>query len=509
MNLTKRILSLFVVVIILMVGFVIKPAPAKAIKNFTVEVTPKVVGEVAEYKFQFTVEKKTGVHQWVYMSFPKGTILTPPLPEGEIERKERLSDIMYSIKIQPSGVPCCDEWCPGLPIFVFKDDGTMDMKFSNCYEFDPEKGQFSCITIKKEAGITNPTQAGTYTYKISTQQEPTMFESQPVEITEKLPTPELELVAQLPIYDQIMWYGVYPSVRKVKLPNDHPGFAYVKTLDGGFFDTYYVLGLYDSIDKRITREIYLCSGKELESNDGIECEPAILVDENNMIYVSIKKEIHVFSNNLSLHDILIPDLDTLHISSLLRLNFFKNNSIVALRDGIVLFIDKTSGVLADHIAIDKSIDSDTKGLKTVTIQDYTKDSILIYFSVDEENAQNTQKVVVEVDITTKTIKQKWIIKKENYPKIPYANNFFSLSYTDPWFIFWTPCPPQNSIGVQLFIINTKTNQETLIELPLCYVNDEWIEKEGDTLFAYIRCPDGSNDNRQEGIYRFPLNGYLP
>ena len=133
----------------------------------------------------------------------------------------------------------------------------------------------------------------------------------------------------------------------------------------------------------------------------------------------------------------------------------------------------------------------------------------MYFSVDETNAQNTQKVVAEVDITTKTIKQKWIINKENFPKIPYTNNFFSLSYADPWFIFWTPCASQNSTGVQLFIINTKTNQEILLELPLCSVTDQWLENEGNTLFAYNRCPDGSNDNRQEGIYRIALNGFLP
>lgn len=490
-------------------GFIFKPAPAKAIKNFTVEVTPATVGVNAEYKFQFAVEKELYPTDYITFIFPQW-VNVPEIPDWyDNKNQEKVREMLENIDFNGQAYFACG----GIPKITKLEDGSVEFKFISIRSFIPEDKDLEkvVVTFKPKFGILNPGNEGNFVFKVKTQREPTLVESQPVKITEKLPTPKLELVAQLPIYNQTMWYGAFSSVRKVKLNNDHPGFVYVRAMEGIIFESHYALGLYDSIDKRITREIYLCSGKELESNDGIECRPTILVDENNQIYVTVKRQIYVFSNYLNLYDILEPDLDTLHISSLLRLNFFKNNSIVALRDGIVLFIDKTSGVLTDHITIDKSIDPDIKGLKTVSLQDCTKDSILMYFSVDEEKAQNTRKVVAEVDMTTKTIKQKWIINKENYPKIPYTNNFFSLSYANPWFIFWTPCPSQDSTGVQLFIINTKTNQETLIELPLCSVIYKWLEKEGDTLYAYIRCPDGTDSDgyRQEGIYRIALNKYLP
>jgi len=63
MNQTRKLFSFLVMITILLGGFAIKPAPAKAIKNFTVEVTPKLAGAVAEYKFQFTFEDPLEPHQ--------------------------------------------------------------------------------------------------------------------------------------------------------------------------------------------------------------------------------------------------------------------------------------------------------------------------------------------------------------------------------------------------------------------------------------------------------------
>ena len=155
---------------------------AKAIQNFTVEVTPKITGAVAEYKFQFTLEKKIEVHQSFHIIFPKGTTLTPPIPEGENEKKLRLTDIVDAITFNND--PCTA--CLGLPIITFESDGTLSIQFRTPMDLDPAKADYKAttITISAKAGITNPPLPGTYTYKIRNLQEPTYVESQPVSIPE-------------------------------------------------------------------------------------------------------------------------------------------------------------------------------------------------------------------------------------------------------------------------------------------------------------------------------------
>jgi hypothetical protein len=113
-------------------GLLYKPAPAKAIKNFTVTVSPKVVGKIAGFRFQFILEKTIEVHQWFQISFPKGTTLTPPIPESEHAKKERLKEITDAISFS---IPCTA--CLGLPIIEFPEDGTMNIKFHTPAEFDP------------------------------------------------------------------------------------------------------------------------------------------------------------------------------------------------------------------------------------------------------------------------------------------------------------------------------------------------------------------------------------
>jgi hypothetical protein len=180
---TRNLVLSLVVAVIALGGFAYKPTPAKAIKNFTVTVSPKVVGKIASFRFQFTLEKTIEVHQWFEISFPKGTTLTPPIPEIEKdrERKERLKEITDAISFN---IPCTA--CMGLPIIEFPEDGTMTIKFHTPAEFDPadESNNPMVITIQDTAGIVNPTEPGSYTYKIRNQQEPEYVESQPVEFAQ-------------------------------------------------------------------------------------------------------------------------------------------------------------------------------------------------------------------------------------------------------------------------------------------------------------------------------------
>jgi hypothetical protein len=183
MNQTRRLFSFLIVFTILLGGFIVQPAPAKAIKNFTVEVMPKLAGAVAEYKFQFVLEKKIEVHQWFHLRFPKGTILTPPIPDENTKKeqyRQRLKDIIDSISFNND--PCTA--CLGMPIITFESDGTMTLKFSTPMDLDPAITlyQATTITILAKAGITNPDLPGKCSFQIRNQQELEYAESQPVTI---------------------------------------------------------------------------------------------------------------------------------------------------------------------------------------------------------------------------------------------------------------------------------------------------------------------------------------
>jgi hypothetical protein len=181
MNQTRRILSFFIVVIILFGGFIIKSVPVKAIKNFTVEVTPKVVSEVAEYKFSFTVEKELQIHDRITLLFPSGVVV-PEIPDWQIEEnKDRVREMMQSIEIGgESYYPC-----GGVPVVTKLPDSSVEMKINNVRAFKPASNNQVNVTFKPKFGIKNPNKAQSYVFKVKTQRETTCVESQPVEIVEK------------------------------------------------------------------------------------------------------------------------------------------------------------------------------------------------------------------------------------------------------------------------------------------------------------------------------------
>jgi hypothetical protein len=178
--------------------------PAKAIKDFTVQVTPRRAGSVARYALTMSLEKKLEIHQWLHVNFPKGTTLTPPLPEEEHQRKLRLKEITESIGF---GNPCSA--CTGLPIIVAEFDGTLTMKFHLTGEVDPTKEGYQSITITifESAGFTNPLNAGSYIFKFKNQQEPKLVDSSPVTIEESEISKPVVTV-QNPIFNQMSGYDI-------------------------------------------------------------------------------------------------------------------------------------------------------------------------------------------------------------------------------------------------------------------------------------------------------------
>jgi len=193
-------------IIVLSCGvFLTNLQPAKAIKEFKVDVVPRRTGSIAKYQFHFSIEKKIEVHQWFHIVFPIGTKLTPPLPEEEHERTLQLKEIAESINLS---LPPCNA-CMGLPLIRFEPDGSLTLMFNTHLELDPQKEGYRdiTITIMEKAGFTNPIQQGMYEFRISNQQEPHYVSSLPVEIVEsKISTPKISI--QNPIFNQTSAYDI-------------------------------------------------------------------------------------------------------------------------------------------------------------------------------------------------------------------------------------------------------------------------------------------------------------
>lgn len=183
MNVTRKLFTFVVVVVLLFGGFVFKPVPAKAIKNFTVEVTPKVCGESASYSFQFTFEDSLEPSQWKSFTFPPGTTLNPPLPEEKEARDNRLRVISNAFSFGNRESFGAASY--GMPIVEFKSDNSLNIRLSGggggLLLPDEPNGKTITMHFSEKAGICNPSKSGTYTYQLQTMLYPTM-ESQPVTI---------------------------------------------------------------------------------------------------------------------------------------------------------------------------------------------------------------------------------------------------------------------------------------------------------------------------------------
>lgn len=190
---------------LIVLGLLVPFSPsAKAVKDFTVEVSPRRVGSIAKYQFHMSFEKKLGVHEWLHIQFPAGTTLTPPIPEDKDARMRRLKEIIESIEF---GDPCSA--CMGLPIIGFEADGRVSFKFHLPTEVDPSIEQFKIITITitEKAGFTNPPLPGSYTFKFMHQQEPVLVESPPVVIADSKITKPRVLVSN-PLINQVSQYDI-------------------------------------------------------------------------------------------------------------------------------------------------------------------------------------------------------------------------------------------------------------------------------------------------------------
>jgi hypothetical protein len=176
----QKSISVFLVTLLSFGVFIVFSPSVKAIKDFSVDVQPQKIGTVGTYKFTFTVEKTFMVHHWIKIVFPPGTVLNPPLPEDEKERRERLDKMLDYIYF--GSTPCGP--CGTLPIFTMLADGSLEMKTNTVIQYDVEKDPVVVVTIYSQAGIEAPAKPGKYIYKIATQPEPTLVESAPYEFFE-------------------------------------------------------------------------------------------------------------------------------------------------------------------------------------------------------------------------------------------------------------------------------------------------------------------------------------
>jgi len=181
----KRSISILVILVSVISCFSVftKEESVKAITQFTVEINPLETNTIADYIFRFSIEKTIKVHDMIKLVFPAGTTFTPPLPEEQEARKERMAQLMSCIQY----IPPTESWkdpAPGIAFIEYETDGSIILRFFSHFEFNPEQPKFMnlVVHISKEAGITTPPIPGTYRFKIATSTEPTLIESQAVGI---------------------------------------------------------------------------------------------------------------------------------------------------------------------------------------------------------------------------------------------------------------------------------------------------------------------------------------
>lgn len=152
--------------------FLYKSPTAKAIKELSVDVQPRRVSAVATYKFHFTIEKDLDVYNRVTLVFPPGTTFTPPIPEDEKEKRERLWKMLDYIYFGTT--PCGP--CASLPRFETLSDGSLQMEIMSVVKYAVKVNPKVVITIYPQAGFTNPSTPGKVIYKLSTQYEKNFVE---------------------------------------------------------------------------------------------------------------------------------------------------------------------------------------------------------------------------------------------------------------------------------------------------------------------------------------------
>jgi hypothetical protein len=193
---TRKLFTFLIVVTLLLGGFVAKPAPAKAINKFWMELSSPRPGANSAYKFHFSIEKRVKVHDWITLVLPPGS------KYGQTSVPDR----------RPPGTdPCLP--C-NIPIITNQPDGSIKFKFYIPIELDPTKegyrdiritlpSSFESSDIKGENLIThrfyNPPNPGLYTYQIATQSEPTLVTSKPVSIEDySISTPIIQIEPNQP-----------------------------------------------------------------------------------------------------------------------------------------------------------------------------------------------------------------------------------------------------------------------------------------------------------------------
>lgn len=162
-----------------------QPIEILCISKLEVDVTPSVTNTIADYTFRFSLEQSIKVHDTIQLVFPPGTTFTPPLPEEQDARKTRLVQLMNCIQY----IPPTENWKdpePGIALIDYETDGSIILTLFSHFRLNPEQENYRnlVVTISKEAGIVTPSLPGTYRYKIATSAEPTLIESQAVELSD-------------------------------------------------------------------------------------------------------------------------------------------------------------------------------------------------------------------------------------------------------------------------------------------------------------------------------------
>ena len=321
----------------------------------------------------------------------------------------------------------------------------------------------------------------------------------------EVPESKFEVIAELPSFksifpDHIRW-------NFIQLEEKSEGLVLVREIEG-FKNSCFLLELYDIKKKEIIRNVFLGTSEELrEELSSIITISDLVVDSENKLYIGLKNEIFVFSNELRLLKILtIPDLKSYNID-FPNILFSKENKLFILWFGKVISVDKNTGEVVDNININKSDYSEITNLGTHGIADYKESSIAIYYAdYILRKEKEWKKVLFTYNVNTQTVEKKFIFSEEDNL---FSNEIYACFHIDSCYPYITIWVEDSDYNTYVFICNPESEWVNLLKLGRLYapdINRGRIRKEEDKYFYYLQTYD--NSKKRDIIFRINLTEYL-
>jgi hypothetical protein len=321
----------------------------------------------------------------------------------------------------------------------------------------------------------------------------------------EVPESNFEVIAELPSFKST--YPDYIRWNFIQLEENSEGLVLVREIEG-FGNSCFLLELYDIKKKEIIRNVFLGTSEELrEKHSSIITISDLVVDSENKLYIGLKNEIFVFSNELRLLNILsIPELKSYNID-FPNILFAKENKLFILCFGKVISVDKNTGEVIDNININKNDYPEITNLGTHGITNYKESSIAIYYAdYILRKEKEWKKVLFTYNINTQTVENKFIFSKDNNL---FSDENYSCFHVDSCYPYITIWVEDSDYNTYMFICNPESEWINLLKLGRLYtpdINRGRTRKEGNKYYYYLQIRDFNM--QRDVVIRINLTEYL-